>query len=137
MTYCANCSSPLDECNESQPVCPRCGSFIASEFDAELELADEALSESLDSNEDAARYKDWPQGIRLRAEFRTVCLQCSSNATGTSFLTCGNTRCGSIWRVSRCRACKQPVDSRDPETPRCAKCGWLICARCLACNCPS
>lgn len=22
---CSNCGWPLDECNESQPVCPRCG----------------------------------------------------------------------------------------------------------------
>lgn len=22
---CPNCGWPLDECNESQPVCPRCG----------------------------------------------------------------------------------------------------------------
>ncbi len=134
MTYCENCGTPLDECNESQPVCPGCGDTIATEVDAGLELADNF---PLEANDETAESKDWPRGIRLQRELRTVCLQCGSTATGTSFLTCTNLQCQAVWRVNRCLVCKQPVDSRDPETPRCAKCGWLNCASCLACNCPS
>jgi len=48
MTYCANCGTPLDECNESQPVCPGCGDMIAAECDADLELADDLLPEADD-----------------------------------------------------------------------------------------
>ena len=127
MTYCVNCGTLLDECNESQPVCPGCGDTIASECDAGLELADDLLPEANGES----------RGIRLQRELRTVCLQCGATATGISFLTCSNLRCRATWRVSRCLVCQQPVDSRDPETPRCAKCGWLICACCRACNCPS
>ncbi len=134
MTYCANCGTPLDECNESQPVCPGCGDMIAAECDADLELADDLLSKT---NCGTTEGKDRPRGIRLQHELRTVCLQCGSTATGTSFLTCTNLRCRSMWRVNHCLICKEPVDSRDPETPRCAKCGWLICASCLACTCLS
>src|ERR1019366_363057 len=111
----------------SQPVCPGCGDTIATEVDAGLELADDLPPEE---NDETAEGKDWPRGIRLQRELRTVCLQCGSTATGTSFLTCTNLQCRAKWRVNRCLVCKQPVDSRDPDTPRCAKCGWLICARC-------
>jgi hypothetical protein len=131
MAYCAHCGSPLDECNESQPLCPGCGDTIATESDVGIELvADLACGV-------AAGGKGWPRGIRLQSELRTVCLQCGSGATGRSFLTCTNLQCKATWRVNRCRVCRRPVDSRDPETPRCVKCGWLICAICLACNCPS
>jgi uncharacterized Zn finger protein (UPF0148 family) len=30
---CSNCGWPLDECNESQPVCPRCGYAGLSELE--------------------------------------------------------------------------------------------------------
>jgi hypothetical protein len=134
MTNCSNCGSPLDVCNESQPFCARCGSPITSEHEPGLELADEVPSEV---NDEVGEGKDWPCGVRLQDKLRTVCLRCGSYATGRSFLTCANSQCRATWRVNRCRGCKQPVDSRDPETPRCIKCGWLICASCLACNCPS
>lgn len=137
MTNCSNCGTPLDECNESQPVCPGCGEVIGWEYDADIELSDKSLSESIDVKSYAAQGRDLPRDIRLRGELRTVCLQCGSNATGRTFLTCGNPLCGAMWRVNRCRLCKEPVDSRDPGTPRCAKCGWLICASCRACNCSS
>ncbi len=134
MTYCVNCGTPLDECNESHPVCPGCGDTIATQCDAGLELADDLLSKA---DDETAESKHWPCGIRLRGELRTVCLQCGSTATGTSFLTCTNLQCQAKWRVNRCLVCKQPVDGRDPETPRCTKCGRLIFAGCLACNCSS
>ena len=36
---CSNCGWPLDECNESQPVCPRCGEPQPGEIsDAEVTL---------------------------------------------------------------------------------------------------
>ena len=36
---CANCGWELDECNESQPVCPRCGGPQPGEIsDAEVAL---------------------------------------------------------------------------------------------------
>ena len=134
MTYCANCGTPLDGCNESQPVCPGCGDTLATECDADLEMADDLLN---DANDETAEGRCRFRGIRLQHELRTVCLQCGSTATGTSFLTCTNLRCRSMWRVNHCLICKESVDCRDPETPRCAKCGWLICASCLACNCLS
>jgi hypothetical protein len=34
---CSNCGWPLDECNESQPVCPRCGDAGPDEI-SEAEL---------------------------------------------------------------------------------------------------
>lgn len=32
---CSNCGWPLDECNESQPVCPRCGDAGLDELPSE------------------------------------------------------------------------------------------------------
>jgi hypothetical protein len=107
--------------------------MIATESDAGLELAGNFKSEA----NYATAAGNWPRGIRRKRELRTVCLQCGSIATGTSFLTCSNLQCRTTWRVNHCLICKQPVDSCDPATPRCDKCGWLICASCLACNCPS
>jgi len=41
---CSNCGWPLDECNESQPVCPRCGYAGPDEFE-EIALMFEKLEE--------------------------------------------------------------------------------------------
>jgi len=34
MNYCVECNTPLDECNESQPVCPRCGDVTSQRIPA-------------------------------------------------------------------------------------------------------
>jgi len=134
MTHCSNCDAPIDECNESQPVCPRCGTSIAEDYEDDFELTEDLYPEAKD---ETAKGADWPRGIRLQNNLSAVCLNCGSTGTGTTFLTCANNQCRATWRVNRCLKCKKPVDSRDPETPRCTKCGWLICANCLSCNCPS
>jgi hypothetical protein len=147
MNYCANCGMSLDVCNQSQPVCPYCGEDdsnndschhaedLLSEPMIRLAPEDEipAIPENLDAT--WTRYTGDSRGVRLRHELRGVCIQCGSKSNGSSFFVCTNSQCGETWRVNHCGLCKEIVDSRDPDTPRCLKCGWLICAACHACNC--
>jgi hypothetical protein len=143
MNSCRNCGTPFDECNESQPVCASCGEDRSAEdtFDHEVDFGsiDELLPRTTptDSPQIMQCIPTDPRGIRELKELRRICIRCGSEATGGSFLSCSNPRCGERWRVNHCRACSAAVDSRDPETPRCPKCGWLICAACRSCNCPA
>jgi hypothetical protein len=124
MSICNQCNMPFDEGNETQPVCAFCGEDNSTS-DPWVE----------DSAEDSPNQDRSYAGIRHQKKLRARCLRCGAAAEGKSFLKCNDPKCGTTWRVNRCRICKQPVDSRDPETPRCSKCGWLICATCNGCNC--
>jgi len=147
MSFCAHCSTSIDESNESQPVCPCCGEAEFSgdsshndpdSFESPLFMstsADQSSETTQDLEAIRNEYKKEPRGIRYRTELRGVCLQCGASATGNSFLVCSNPQCGESWRVNHCHLCKETVDSRDPATPRCPRCGWLTCAACSACNC--
>jgi hypothetical protein len=141
MIVCSSCGFLFDEANDSQPVCASCGGV---EFTDELAfrqavrdtLAQVCRSTPLISLEQLKdRLQHYPRGIRHVWELRQICMQCSSTATGTTFMVCSNPSCRESWRANRCKHCKSPVDSRDPDTPRCPRCGWLICAGCDSCNC--
>lgn len=145
MELCTDCGMPFDDSNESQPVCPCCGEARSTESSAlennfrslVVSLAASANRGSSEIDVLRMRYQSDPRNIRFCRELRKVCLRCGTEAeaSGYSFFNCPAPGCGQSWRVSRCGNCKQPVDSRDPETPRCPKCGWLICATCHSCNC--
>ena len=120
---------PLDDCNESQLVSGSCGSPQDSTVDDDLEYT------ATEIDGFTKRFRNEPREVRNCRELRAVCIRCGSRASGTSFFKCHMRNCNETWRVNRCGKCKQPVDSRAPETPRCPKCGWLICAACNTCNC--
>jgi hypothetical protein len=144
MNYCSNCGMSFDVCNESQPVCPCCGEDEFNSDSCDYALAEPIIRHTpagqipaIPKNLDATwtRYRSNSHGVRLRHELRNVCLRCGSKSNGSSFFVCTSSQCGETWRVNHCGLCKEIVDSRDPETPRCPNCGWLICAACHACNC--
>jgi hypothetical protein len=139
-SICAQCGTPLDQANESQPVCPECGEPTCSSYslfgdDLGDFQAEDAHVISADLQSVIEVYSNDARGIRFQLDLQTVCLQCRSKAAGRSFLRCTNPTCNETWRVNHCGKCKKPVDSRDPETPQCPKCGWLKCAQCDSCNC--
>jgi hypothetical protein len=81
-----------------------------------------------------------PAGIRNMLLMANVCF-CGSNdiqrVTQQGFKPNRHCRiCPREWHVDRCWNCGSMVDSRDPETPPCSKCNWLICANCDACADP-
>lgn len=148
MNFYSSGRTEFRKCNEAQPVRPRCGDADSCEDppqrrresmlsatrrrgQLQTDIPDRAMAE-LQFNQ----LKADAGGIRLRPELRNVCIRCGCQADGRSSRRCTNPHCREGWRVNRCGVCKAPVDSRDPETPRCHKCGWLICANCDACNCP-
>jgi hypothetical protein len=142
MKFCTDCGMPLDDCNESQPVCPGCGEDCFTRSFAVDHQLKSFVPRPAEIHRDAVRtaslkmrYQDDPRNIRFSRELRKVCLRFGTEASGYSFFNCPAPGCGESWRVSHCANCKKPVDSRDPETPRCHKCGWLICANCHSCNC--
>lgn len=144
MSFCSQCGMPVDECNESQPVCPCCGEDrVFSQYGfGRLDLnglatSSERLSTTSPMSPMIETYNKNPRGIRLQAELHRVCVRCGAQGNGRSFVRCTNPECNEAWRVNHCGKCKQAVDSRDPETPRCANCGWLKCAACNSCNCGS
>jgi hypothetical protein len=143
MEFCTDCGMPFDDCNESQPVCPCCGEAGFTDS-SPLDINFRSLVTSLAANANRGsseidvlrmRYQSDPRNIRFCQNLRRVCLCCGTEVSGYSFFKCPVPGCGENWRVSHCGNCKQPVDSRDPVTPRCPKCGWLICAACHSCNC--
>jgi hypothetical protein len=127
MSRCFNCGASIDDCNESQPVCPRCGEPNGS-FPIVLNSNNQTNQPDL-----LDRYRKDANGIRLVSSLRGQCLRCGVSNGGGSFRVCSN--CGECWRVNHCLSCGDPVDSRDPETPRCPHCGWLACHTCGACGC--
>jgi hypothetical protein len=80
-----------------------------------------------------------PAGIRLAETMQEVCLTCGSeqprcqSTSEPPILVCPE--CSTRWSVSACWSCDTGrLDTRDPETPRCEKCGYTRCADCGACN---
>ncbi len=131
MSDCESCGMRLDECNESQPVCPCCGEaayptgFFCQHTNRELEdswrltpLSKQLTRTAGNPDEFRQAFRNDPRGIRYVPALHGVCLRCGAVANGTSYRGCSNFQCGESWRVNRCRICKEPVDSRDPETPR-------------------
>lgn len=43
---CSYCGWPLDECNESQPVCPRCGDADLGELEEIALMFEESLAKA-------------------------------------------------------------------------------------------
>ncbi len=43
---CSNCGWPLDECNESQPVCPRCGDAGLGEIEEMALMLEEGAAKA-------------------------------------------------------------------------------------------
>jgi len=79
----------------------------------------------------------YPAGIRYMSWMANVCF-CGSNniqrITQQGFKPNRHCRnCPREWHVDHCWNCGSMVDSRDPETPPCSNCNWLICANCNAC----
>jgi len=86
-----------------------------------------------------AKYKSNPAGLRYVLTLRKFCLRCGSEHTRRRsdhtphVLVCQE--CATEWFASHCWSCATGlVDSRDPETPPCKKCGWPKCAVCGACD---
>ena len=86
-----------------------------------------------------AKFRSEPAGLRRIVTLRDVCLHCGSEQvrcqsdTLPHVLVCPD--CGTRWSTSACWSCATGLlDTRDPETPRCEKCGWTKCAVCGACN---
>lgn len=128
VSRCNSCGNAIDDCNESQPVCPYCGECYGR-------IPSEHFS-TLSSLIDLPHlYRADPRGIRNEVRLRGLCLRCGGVASGSAFRVCSH--CGNTWRVNHCLSCGRAVDSRDPETPPCPNCGWLICHKCGACRCQS
>jgi hypothetical protein len=53
MEFCEDCGLQIDELNESQPVCPGCGSTGGSDYDLDFELDFDEFG--LDDNDAGAR----------------------------------------------------------------------------------
>ena len=49
---CSSCGWPLDDCNESQPVCPQCGYAGLGELEEIALLVETHMEKSAASNED-------------------------------------------------------------------------------------
>jgi hypothetical protein len=86
-----------------------------------------------------AKYKDSPAGVRHVETLREVCLACGSENTraradlAPDVFVCWV--CSAEWYAGACWSCAAGrLDSRDPETPPCERCGWTKCAVCGACN---
>lgn len=85
----------------------------------------------------AEQYRAHPDGIRRITELRIICTACGSHSI-LSIEGQGHRKvcsdCSSRWYAHHCKNCNAPVDSRDPENPRCDECGGYRCAECDACE---
>ncbi len=116
---CSECGHEIDDCNESQPVCPACGcpdavddyqSHIACEdfellkkypdYSPDLEVAFEDLPEYLDNSLKSTRAP-----MVAKRPYKNVCWYCHA-----------------------------PVASDNAATPQCPKCRWYQCGVCGSCK---
>ena len=85
----------------------------------------------------AVKWRDDPTGIRNNETLRYICVQCGSEDVelGRFHTNPVCRKCGTTWYINHCWSCKNGrVDSRDPQTPKCAVCKWYKCAFCSACH---
>jgi cold shock CspA family protein len=84
------------------------------------------------------RFAANPRGIRDEWRLKRVCISCGSSEVDSLMVRFGPNhgcrKCGEKWYANHCWSCVAQVDSRDPETPKCASCGWQKCAKCGACS---
>ncbi len=75
-------------------------------------------------------------GIRLKHFMADICLECGQENPASLPGTRKCENCGTAWIVNHCWNCGSPVDSRDPNTPKCEhRCGGCTCAKCKHCFC--
>jgi hypothetical protein len=63
-----------------------------------------------------------------------ICVPCGQPAESNDCRNYDCRRCGVSWYANRCWSCRGHVDSRDPSTPPCHRCGWYQCAECGKCQ---
>lgn len=83
-------------------------------------------------------YRSDPHGMRHNPYMKDICLNCGHQNPPTiediKYCEVCNTR----WYRDHCWNCKNKyLDSRDPDTPRCSRCRYWICAKCRNCFCDS
>lgn len=93
MEFCTYCDMPIDDCNESQPVCHCCGEafFVeSSTFDNRfrslaLSLPTTANRQSPEIDVLRTPFRRDPHNIRFCRNLRQVCLHCGVEVSGSSF----------------------------------------------------
>jgi hypothetical protein len=82
-----------------------------------------------------SRYRSDLSGIRNNSFMANICLNCGHQNTPTLPGDKVCEECNTEWYRYHCWNCQRPIDSRDPGTPRCRRCHFLVCANCKSCFC--
>ena len=148
---CPMCGYRVDLLNESQPVCPRCGTdpFESDDSDEDyFEWKDREVSSSepvlspplrgsiADVPALLDKYAKNRAGLGRERSLQNVCLDCRGSSVGrkAGHRECLNPQCGARWYVNHCWQCKEGLDSRDTSARRCPRCKWQACWKCGACK---
>jgi hypothetical protein len=147
---CPMCDYRVDLLNESQPVCPRCGTDPFEGSPDELDDWEIADDEELSSESVASfhprtveqcralseKYRRDRTGVSRVKVLQGVCLECHNLDVEQQGgrRRCRNPQCGATWYVNHCWQCGSSLDSRDTRTVQCEKCNWHRCPECGACD---
>lgn len=145
---CPMCGFRVDLANESQPVCPCCGT---DPFESDDDVYFEWRAEEADSFESTPsqrsgvsvdlpalldKYAKNRAGIGGEPSLQDLCLDCRSSSVGKEGgrRQCRNPQCRAKWYVAQCWKCHAGIDSRDSAASRCHRCRWQKCRKCGACD---